>query len=102
MGHLSLIGSIHRMFVGQVGLVRGQLNSLLGAGIHVPGHFPVRLGQLIEFVETVPDGLNIPPYVLLAGKRVQDERSEAGLIAVPEVLMSGRLQRFFAAGRRGR
>jgi len=36
MGHPSLIGSIHRMFVGQVGLVRGQLNSLLGAGIQVP------------------------------------------------------------------
>jgi len=62
---------------------------LPGADIHVPDRFTVSRGQFFELVDPVPDGLNMPPYVLLAGKRVQDERSEAGLIAVPEVLAGG-------------
>ena len=89
MGHPSLIGSIHRMFVGQVGLVRGQLNSLLGAGIQVP------------VVDPFLDGSNLPPYVLLAGEWVKDQRRQTGVIAVPEVLAGGRRQRFLARGCRG-
>ena len=67
-GHLSPIGSIHRMFVGQVGLVRGQLNSLLGAGIHVP------------VVDPFLDGSNLPLYVLLAREWVKDGRRQTGVI----------------------
>src|SRR6266852_7076430 len=90
------------MLIAYIGLGGDQLNALLGACIYVPDHFTVRRGQLFEFADPVPDGLNMPPYVLLSGKWVQDERSEAGFIAVPEVLMRGRLQRFSARGRHGR
>jgi hypothetical protein len=62
---------------------------LVRAAIHVPDHFSVSRGKLIELVDPVLDGLNMPTYVSLAGIRVQDERSEARLIAVPEVLAGG-------------
>ena len=90
------------MLIAYIGFGGDQLDALLGASIYVPGHFTVRCGQLFEFVDPVPDGLNMPPYVLLSGIWVQDERSEAGFLAVPKVLMRGRPQRFFARGRRGR
>jgi hypothetical protein len=100
MGHLSLVGRVHRMFVRQVGLVRGhgQLNALLGAGIHDPGHLRILRGQFIEFVDPFLDGSNLPLYVLLAGEWVKDERRQTGVIAVPEVLAGGRRQRFLARG----
>src|ERR1035438_8428560 len=72
------------MLIGYFGLGGSQLNTLLGTGIHVPDHFTVRRGQLIEFVDPVLDALHMPPYVLLAGKWVQDEPCQAGLIAVPD------------------
>ena len=77
------------MLIGQVGLLGNQLNTLLGTDIHVPDRFTVILGKFLELVDPIPDGLNMPPHILLAGKRVQNERSEAGLIAVPEVLAGG-------------
>ena len=89
------------MLLGHLGLGGSQLNALLGTGIHVPDHFSVRRGQRIEFVDPVLDALHIPPYVLLAGKWVQDEPTQAGLIALPEVLVLPRWQRFLAGGRHG-
>jgi hypothetical protein len=85
------------MLIGYIGLGRDELNVLLGACIDVSDVFTVRRGQLFEFADPIPDGLNTPPHVLLSGKWVQDERSEAGFIAIPEVLMRGRLQRFLPA-----
>ena len=79
------------MLIGQAGFRGSQLNALLGAGVHVPDHFCVSRGDLIEFVDPVPDGLHMPPHVLLGGKWVHQERSQAGLFAVPEVRIGGRL-----------
>jgi hypothetical protein len=62
---------------------------LLGTGIHVPDEFTVSRGKLIELVDPVLNGLNMPPYISLARKRMKDERSEARLIAFPEVLAGG-------------
>src|ERR1039458_1361509 len=75
------------MLIGYAGLGGSQLNTLLSTGIHILYHFTVSCGQFIEFVYPVLDALNVLLYVLLAGKRVQDEPPQSGLIAVPEVVV---------------
>jgi hypothetical protein len=65
------------------------LNALPGTGIHVADQFTVSRGKLIELVDPILDGLNMPPYICFARKRMKDERSEARLIAFPEVLAGG-------------
>jgi hypothetical protein len=65
------------------------LNALPGTGIHVADQSTVSRGKLIELVDPVLDGLNMPPYIPFARKRMKDERSEARLIAFPEVLAGG-------------
>jgi hypothetical protein len=101
MGHLDLIGSVLRMFIGEAGLGGNHLNAVLGTGIDIPDHSGAIRSQLIEFVDPVLDGLNMPPNVLLAGEWVQQEPGDTGLIAIPPVLAWNRLQRFIASGRRG-
>ena len=77
------------MLVGFVGFGRGQANAFLGARIDVLDHLAVGGGQLIEFVDTIPDGLGLPLHVLFAGERIQ---------FAPETFVSVWLQRLFAAG----
>src|ERR1035441_8180601 len=89
------------MLAGCVGLQGSQLNTLLGTGIHISYHFLVRCGQFIKFVDPILDALNVPLYVPLAGKWVQDEPSQSGLIAVPEVVVgTGRVGLLRERGKR--
>ena len=61
------------MLIRFVGLGGGKTNGILGAGIKILDHLAIRSSQLIEFGETIADGLKIPLYIVLAGKWVQDE-----------------------------
>ena len=101
LGHLSLVGRLQRMLISFIDLGGRKTNAFLGARIAVLDHLAIGSSQLIEFGDTIADGLKIPLYIVLAGKWVQDEPCQAGLIAVPEVLWGPSPQRFSAGGHHG-
>src|SRR6266851_3052206 len=72
---LRVAGRLLRVLIGQVGLFRSHLKALLRTGIHFFDRFAMGRGQLVKFINPVPDGLHMPPHILLAGKWVSDERS---------------------------
>src|SRR3989442_5410774 len=90
--HLGLVTGIDRMLVGFVGLTGRQPDTFRCPRVRVLDHLAVGCGELIEFVDAVPDGRRLPLHVLLAGKGIQ---------MAPEALVGIWLQRLFAAGASG-
>src|SRR5260370_21740083 len=76
---------------------------MLGVGIYAIDLGGIGCSYLIQFVETIADGLNLALDVFLCGKRVSDEMDHVGIIAVPKVATLHRLQRLAGrvAARRG-
>ena len=70
LGGGRLVASVNCVLVGFGRLRRRLLNALLGAAVHVLNHFAVGGGELIQFVDAVLDGRNLPLHILLAGKRI--------------------------------
>ena len=84
-----LVAGINCVLVGFGRLRRRLLNALLGAAVHVLNHFAVGGGELIQFVDAVLDGRNLPLHILFAGKRIY---------LAPETLTGFVLQGGLAAG----
>ena len=61
------------MLVGFLFLGGNQLKSLGGARIHIFAHLGMGYCQLIQFIDPIPDRLNLFFYVFLGGKRVRDQ-----------------------------
>jgi hypothetical protein len=70
LGRGGFVSGVDRVLIGFVRLVRGQLDTLLRAGVGVFDGSAVGRCQLIEFVDAVSDGLGLALNIFLAGKGI--------------------------------
>src|ERR1700722_839296 len=77
------------MLVGFAGFGRGHLNSLLRARIGILDRFAVRRRQVIEFVDTVADGLRLPRDIFLARERIHATPEAFPRLGLQWILASG-------------